>query len=88
MEYLSYWKVSQRWVSDGGAFIPAAKNFLTPEKSYLRTKPAPAKGSVWGSCTLGAAEENAIRRALDEDEVNAIHRMMEEPIYAEDVMSE
>jgi hypothetical protein len=88
MEYLSYWKVSQRWVSDGGAFIPAAKNFLAPEKSYLRTKPAPAKGSVWGSCTLGAAEENAIRRALDEDEVNAIHRMMEEPIYAEDVMSE
>lgn len=88
MEYLGYWKNSQRWVSDGGAFIPAAKNFLTPEKSYMRTKPAQAKGSVWGSCTLGAAEEESIRRLLDEDEVNAIHRMMEKPIYAEDVMSE
>jgi hypothetical protein len=88
MEYLSYWKGSQRWLSDGGAFIPAAKNFLTPEKSYMRTKPAPAKGTIWGSCTLGAAEEAAIRRMLDEDEVNAIHRMMENPIYAEDATGE
>ena len=73
MEYLGYWKASQRWTSDGGAFIPAAKNFLTPEKSYLRTKPAPAKQKEeppkGASGTLGEAELEAIRLVLNADEV-------------------
>lgn len=79
MEYLGYWKESQRWVSDGGAFIPAAKNFLTPEKSYLRTKPVPAKKQ---ECSWAPGQ-----RELDADDIAAIQRMMGKPIYAEDVMS-
>lgn len=68
MEYLGYWKESQRWVSDGGAFIPVAKNFLTPEKSYLRTKPAPAKKQ---ECRWTPGH-----RELDADDIEAIQRMM------------
>jgi hypothetical protein len=71
MEYLGYWKESQRWTSDEGAFIPAAKNFLTPEKSYLRTKPAPAKKNEC-SWTPG-------KREPDEWEIEAIRRMMAAP---------
>lgn len=71
MEYLGYWKESQRWVSDGGAFIPAAKNFLTPEKSYLRTKPAPAKQK---DCNWTPGN-----RELDADDIEAIRRMMAKP---------
>lgn len=75
LTYLDNWKASQRWTSDGGAFIPAAKNFLTPEKSYLRTKPAPAKQKEelpkGATGTLGEAELEAIRRVLDADEVMA-----------------
>jgi hypothetical protein len=70
MEYLGYWKESQRWVSDDGAFIPAAKNFLTPEKSYLRTKPVPAKqGNSW---------TNNGERIPDKWEIEAIRRIMNE----------
>lgn len=72
MEYLGYWKKSQRWVSDGGAFIPAAKNFLSPEKSYLRTHPAPAKQK---ECSWPSG-----RRELDADDIAAIQRMMETPL--------
>ena len=73
LEYLGYWKESQRWTSDDGAFIPAAKNFLAPEKSYLRTKPAPVKKDVpkGASGTLGEAELEAIRRVMNADEVMA-----------------
>lgn len=71
MEYLGYWKNSQRWVSDGGAFIPAAKNFLTPEKSYMRTKPAQAKKQ---ECSWESG-----KRELDEWEIEAIRRIMAEP---------
>ena len=82
MEYLGYWKESQRWVSDGGAFIPAAKNFLLPEKAYLRTKPAPAKKQDF-NWTPG-------KREPDEWEIEAIRRMMAEPLpdLPEDVMPE
>ena len=83
MEYLGYWKESQRWVSDDGAFIPAAKNFLTPEKSYLRTKPVPAKKR---ECSWAPGE-----RELDEWEIEAIRRMMAEPdpeLPDEDVVPE
>lgn len=83
MEYLGYWKESQRWVSDDGAFIPAAKNFLTPEKSYLRTKPVPAKKQ---ECSWAPGQ-----RELDADDIAAIHRMMAEPdpeLLDEDVVPE
>ena len=69
MDFLGYWKVSKRWTDDGGAFIPAPKNFLNPDKSYLRTKPAPAKQT--GGTAPG-------ERNLDEDEIAAIRRMMTE----------
>lgn len=82
MEYLGYWKESQRWVSDGGAFIPAAKNFLTPEKSYLRTKPTPAKKQ---DCNWTPG-----KREPDEWEIEGIRRMMAEPLpdLPEDVAPE
>ena len=82
MEYLGYWKESQRWVSDGGAFIPAAKNFLLPEKAYLRTKPAPAKKQ---DCNWTPG-----KREPDEWEIEAIRRMMAEPLpdLTDDVMQE
>lgn len=67
---LDLWKASQRWTSDGGAFIPAAKNFLNPEKSYLRTRPTPVKQEIpsGASGTLGDAELEAIQRVLSERE--------------------
>lgn len=71
LTYLDLWKASQRWTSDGGAFIPAAKNFLTPEKSYMRTKPAPAKKQ---ECNWTPG-----KRELDADDIEAIRRMMAEP---------
>jgi hypothetical protein len=83
MEYLGSWKESQRWVSDNGAFIPAAKNFLTPEKSYLRTKPVPAKKR---ECSWAPGE-----RKPDEWEIEAIRRMLAEPdqeLLDEDVVPE
>lgn len=69
MDFLGCWKESKRWTDDGGAFIPVPKNFLNPDKSYLRTKPSPAKQFS------GAAPGN---RNLDEDEIAAIRRMMAE----------
>lgn len=69
MDFLGCWKESKRWTDDGGAFIPAPKNFLNPDKSYLLTKPAPAKQ------LSGAAPGD---RNLDEDEIAAIRRMMAE----------
>lgn len=69
MDFLNAWKQSQRWTDDNGNFIPAPKNFLNPEKSYLRTKPAPSKQA--GGTNPGV-------RKLDEDEVAAIRRMMAE----------
>ena len=72
LAFLDHWKASQRWTSDGGAFIPAAKNFLAPEKSYMRTKPAPAKKK---DCDWAPG-----KRELDADDIEAIQRMMSKPI--------
>ena len=72
LEFLDHWKDSQRWTSDGGAFIPAAKNFLAPEKSYMRTKPAPAKKK---DCDWVPG-----KRELDADDIEAIQRMMSKPM--------
>lgn len=69
LENLSAWKRSKRWTDDGGAFIPAPKNFLNPDKSYLRTSPAPANQEIpkGASGQLGAAELEAIQRVLSEE---------------------
>ena len=69
MDFLGHWKASKRWTDDGGAFIPAPKNFLNPEKSYLRTKPAPAQ-PTWG---LGSG-----KREPDEYELEYIRRVVNE----------
>jgi hypothetical protein len=69
MDFLGHWKASKRWTDDGGAFIPAPKNFLNPEKSYLRTKPAPAKQT--GCCNWPDG-----KRPLDKDDIEAIRRLM------------
>ena len=69
MGFLDHWKASKRWTDDGGAFIPAPKNFLNPDKSYLRTIPAPAKQAPpkGASGELGAAELEAIQKVLREE---------------------
>lgn len=72
MEQLEAWKGSRRWTDDGGSFIPAPKNFLSPERGYMKNKPLPAnqKECSWGS---GG-------RPLDADDIEAIQRMMGKPI--------
>lgn len=72
MDFLGYWKVSKRWTDDGGAFIPAPKNFLNPDKSYLRTKPAPANNNAccnWpdGKRPLDECDLDFIRRAMNDN---------------------
>ena len=72
MDFLGYWKVSKRWTDDGGAFIPAPKNFLNPDKSYLRTKPAPANNTAccnWpdGKRPLDECDLDFIRRAMNDN---------------------
>ena len=81
MEFLEAWKKSQSWSDKGGVFVPYPKNFLTPERSYMRTMPLPAKQEIpkGASGQLGAAELGFIRRALDQDEIDAVKRMMSEP---------
>ena len=69
MDFLNHWKVSKRWTDDDGNFIPSPKNFLNPDKSYLRTKPAPAKQT--GCCNWPDG-----KRPLDEDDIEAIRRLM------------
>ena len=69
MGFLDHWKASKRWTDDGGTFIPAPKNFLNPDKSYLRTIPVPAKQTPpkGASGELGAAELEAIQKVLCEE---------------------
>lgn len=72
LEHLEAWKVSRRWMDDGGSFIPAPKNFLSPERGYMKNNPLPAnqKECSWGS---GG-------RPLDADDIEAIQRVMGKPI--------
>lgn len=70
MEYLEAWKLSQRWTDDDGGFIPNAENFLDPDRGYMRNKPAPAKQTnIW---------TNNSERKLDQYEIEAIHRVLNE----------
>ena len=64
MSAVSAWKRSTQWAEDGGRFIPLAVNFLG-DSGYWLTPPTPAT-------TAGAP------RQLDEDEVAAIQRMLQE----------
>jgi hypothetical protein len=61
---LDAWKASKRWTDDGGSYVPNISNFLDRKRSYLHGAPSP-NGS------------NAVRK-LDEDEREAVYRMMGE----------
>lgn len=61
---LDAWKASKRWTDDGGSYVPNISNFLDRKRSYLHGAPSP-NGL------------NAVRK-LDEDEREAIRRMMGE----------
>lgn len=64
MSAVATWKQSTQWTEDGGRFIPLAVNFLS-DSGYWLTPPAasPAAGTP---------------RQLDEDELLAIQRMLQE----------
>jgi hypothetical protein len=65
---LEAWKAHKRWTDDDGAFVPAPKNFLKPEKLYMSSRPPSGK----------QASASGGDRKLDEDEIAAIKRMMSE----------
>jgi hypothetical protein len=69
MDHLNAWKLSQRWIDDGGGFIPNAENFLDPDRGYVKNKPAPAKQNGYFNWPDG-------KRPLDEDDIAAIRRLM------------
>jgi hypothetical protein len=71
MDHLNAWKLSQRWIDDGGGFIPNAENFLDPDRGYMKNKPAPAKQNGYFNWPDG-------KRPLDEDDIAAIRRVMAE----------
>ena len=64
MDALEKWKTSERWVEDGGRYIPRAAKFLA--EGHWRNPPAPAKQPIpkGASGELGSAELEAIRRAM------------------------
>lgn len=89
MTALEAWKRSSQWTEDGGRFVPNAAKFLS--KGYWKSPPLPAGkktgSTTWAAdwSTLGQAELEAIqqvlaedptKRQLDEDEQDAIHRLL------------
>lgn len=68
MACLEAWKAHKRWTDDDGAFVPAPKNFLKPEKLYMSSRPPSGK----------QASASGGDRKLDGDEIAAIKRMMSE----------
>ncbi len=66
---LDAWKLSQRWTSDGGAFIPLAENFLDPGRGYLTAVPSAgaAKGVPYGCTGIGEADREIIKKMLMEE---------------------
>lgn len=62
MENLADWKRSEQWAKEGGRFIPYLSNWL--ERRIWKTSPT--------------GSEHKERRELDEDEIEAIRRMLEE----------
>lgn len=59
---LSLWKKSEQWNKDNGQYVPYLSNWI--ERGTWRTKPAKMITSA--------------PRQLDEEEIRAIHRMLEE----------
>lgn len=62
LESLDAWKRSEQWLKSGGQYVPYLVNWLKNKRWQIMPDPAP-----------GTAP-----RALDEDEMEAIRRMMEE----------
>lgn len=64
MHGLEGWKKSTQWTDDGGRYVPKATKFL--REQYWACPPASETGKQTG------------KRELDEDEIAAMRRMMEE----------
>lgn len=69
MENLERWKGSALWQTEGGRYIPYAANFIA--KGYWRTPPSPSREAE-------TAPEQPYRRQLDQEEKDAIARMLKE----------
>ena len=69
LENLRLWKQSEQWTKDGGQYVPYLDNWLN--RGIWRTKPAKMVGTT--------------PRALDEDEIAAIHRMFADDTYGDEV---
>ena len=69
MENLERWKGSALWQTEGGRYIPYAANFIA--KGYWRTPPSPSREAE-------TAPEQPYRRQLDQEEKEAIARMLKE----------
>lgn len=84
---LELWKRSEKWRNKQGdfQFAPRAEAFLSDDGYWKYPPGAPA--SIWGSGELSPSDIENIRRImqepshrqLDEDEQEAIRRMMNEP---------
>ena len=68
---LDRWKRSDRWLSDGGKFIPNAVNYLNPNRGYIKgTPPAPSQGrtqTIYGCSEPGPLDREIIKRMLEEE---------------------
>jgi hypothetical protein len=68
---LDRWKRSDRWLSDGGKFIPNAVNYLNPTRGYIKgTPPAPSQGrtqTIYGCSESGPLDREIIKRMLEEE---------------------
>lgn len=69
MENLARWKSSVLWQTEGGRYIPYAANFIA--KGYWRTPPSPGREAE-------TALEQPYQRQLDQEEKEAIARMLKE----------
>lgn len=62
---LTIWKQSDQWNKAGGQYVPYLSNWLT-RGTWHETPPVPTGKDVKASCTLGAAELEAIREVLNQ----------------------
>lgn len=64
MSSLAAWKTSVRWTEENGRYIPRAANFLV--RGYWQSIPAPRPFSAGGAFQCGEAELEAIRRIMEQ----------------------
>lgn len=64
LDALKQHKKSTQWTKDGGQFIPHPATWLNGKR--WEDTIVMDTGSIWGSCKLGEAELEAIRRAMNE----------------------